>query len=227
MSKNTEVSNVSRRLFLTVAGGAAAANSFAVGEAVSSAVNPLPSNPTNYLVTIDVSTNPISYSYTDGSGKHRANRLTVSGNDTIAWNVTTPPYSAGRPKYHITILCVKETPLVDKKHNNNPLFEIHGSEIEANAGTVMANIDTDASGSYEYYVAVTDDNTGQTYTDDPKIIVGGKGTYEQGELIKNANHLIAEAHKLEDAAGSNRGLKEKIQSIEKDLEEVVQKLEQL
>ena len=225
MSKNTEVSSVSRRLFLAVAGGAAAANSFAVGETVSSAVKPACPKPTSYAVTIDVRTDPFSYSATDACGNtHKANRHAVTGGDSAAWNVKTPLATGATLNYHITIFCVKETPLVDFNTGTNPVFALHGATAEANAGTVKAKIDTEASGSYEYYVAITDDNTGITYTDDPKIIVGGGGTYEQA-LIKNANDLIEEAHKLKDAAGSDRALKDRIQSIEKNLGEVVHNLE--
>jgi hypothetical protein len=225
MSRNSDVSNVSRRRFLAVAGGMAAANSFVTGEALSSAVPP-PPPPTTYLVTVDIRTNPISYTYTttSGGGVHKANRLKVNEDDIVKWKVTTPLTTLY--KYHMTIFCVRDTPLADT--NGNPVFAIHGSEVDADAGRVKAKIDSDTSGSYEYYVAVTDDATGKTYTDDPKIIVGGSGTFEQrDELIKDAHQLIAEARKLEDAAGSNHALKEKIESIERELGEVVVKLEQL
>lgn len=226
MFRHSEVSNVSRRRFLAVAGGVAAANSFAKGEALGSPVPP-PPPPTTNLVTIDITTNPLSYSYTimnGGGTAHKANRLKVNGLDTVKWNVKTSVTTGY--KYHVTILCVRETPLADT--NNNPVFAIQGSEVEADAGKVMAKIDTDATGTYEYYVAVTDDKTGKTYTDDPKIIVGGSGTFEQKkELIRDAHQLIGEAHKLEDAAGSNHVLREKIESIEKELGGVLDELERL
>jgi len=224
MSRNSVVSNVSRRRFLAVAGGVAAANSFATGKALSPAVPPPP--PTTYLVTIDITANPISYTYTTTGvgGVHKANRLKVNESDIVKWKVKT--FLSTGYKYHMTILCVRETPLADT--HGNPMFAIHGSEVEADAGAVMAIIDADTSGTYEYYVAVTDVPTGKTYSDDPKIIVGGSGTLEQREeLIKDAHQLIAAARKLEDAAGSNHALNEKIESIEKELEEVVGKLEQL
>src|SRR5579862_4675942 len=105
MFRKSDVSTVSRRRFLAVAGGVAAANSFSKGEALSSAVPLPPPPPSTNLVTIDITTNPVSYSYTILSGDgsvHKANRLKVNGKDTVQWNVKTSLTTGYQD--HVTIL---------------------------------------------------------------------------------------------------------------------------
>src|ERR1022692_3627119 len=110
MIGNPDCSHVSRRRFLAVAGTAVAANSFAVGQDASHAKTPasrLASFP--YVVTIDITTNPISYRCVGRNGLvHNAYRLNMTTDDTVTWTVMTP----NKP-WNLTILFVRETPLAD------------------------------------------------------------------------------------------------------------------
>lgn len=209
MSRGSDVSNVSRRQFLAVAGTVGAASSVALGEASSFAPAPPPA-PVRHPVTIDVTTtNRISY--VDGSG-HNVYRLTVKAGDGVTWKAKTTG-----TKHHVTILFLKDTPLIDA--NNKPVYAVHGSEGDEAGSGIGGMIDPGASGAYEYYVAVFDNDTGLTYTDDPKIIVGGGGTRDtRTELIEAAGEL------KQAALSSPPAQREKIESIENRLEELIDQL---
>jgi hypothetical protein len=162
MSRKPEPSNVSRRQFLAVAGSVAAASSFAVGKDAGSA-QPLPATqtPANPVVTIDITKAPISYS---ASG-HNAYRLKAKNRDIVKWQAIT-----SSTDHRVTILFLKDTPFSDG--NKKPVYAFHGSQDDEKKKGIGGTIDDDASGTYEYSVAVFDDKTNLTYTDDPKIIVG-------------------------------------------------------
>ena len=105
----------------------------------------------------------------------------VSPGQTVIWQAAT-----SNTAHRTTIFFLpNHTPFVDR--NNNPVHAFHGSNTDESTGgqeigshaTIGA-----ASGSYEAYIAVFDDNSGLTYTDDPKIIVGRPGEGEELTDIK-------------------------------------------
>jgi hypothetical protein len=186
MSTDSDASSVSRRQFLAVASGAAAAGSMSVGNVLASPPPPsTPNPPTNYLVTVDVTTRPISYTIPGPSPtapRKRVYRLKVSSNDTVTWEAKT-----NGPKHRVTVLFLKETPLIDTGNNNQPLYAVHGSESQP---ALAGKVDADASGIFEYSVAVFDDNAGGlTYTDDPKIIVGSGNSITLTDVLQEVEAL--------------------------------------
>jgi hypothetical protein len=111
MSGKSDFSDVSRRQFLAVAGGVAAASSLGVGENGSSAqASPL-TTPVHYLVTIDVTSGSPLYSAID-QGTHlpvslsNHNRdLSVNPGDSVKWQVITKiTPSDPTPVHRTTIL---------------------------------------------------------------------------------------------------------------------------
>ena len=207
MALNADSSNVNRRRFLVVS-GAAAASSLALGSSLGS-TQALATAPVDPLVTIDITKSPISYTV---SGNN-AYRLAVKGGDTVNWKATTTG-----PKHHLAILFVKETPF---SLNKQPVYAFHGSEIDEAGAGIGGSIDANASGTYEYYVAVFDSATNLTYTDDPKIMVGSGNLTVDAEL----KELILLHSELEDvAARSDPTLRKKIESIDEKLEKLIDKL---
>lgn len=212
MSMNSDASNVSRRQFLAAAGSVAAASSFALGKDSGSAQSP-PPPPVVYKVTIDVTKAPISYSMTDPNGVvHNAYRLRAETGDKVTWTV-----KPSKTQYHVSILFLKETPLNDT--NGNPTYTVLGSDQTTIPPMV---IDKDASGTYEYYVGVVDDYTKQTYSDDPKIIVG-TGNFEARATITSA---LDELRKTAEDVERKREheLEKQIESVEKKLERAIDEL---
>ena len=208
MSTDSDASSVSRRQFLAVASGAAAAGSISVGKVLASP--PPPTAPFNYTVTIDVSTTPISYTVVDSSGAvHNAYRLRVKSNDKVSWKMK----SGGAQ--HGTVLFIRDTPLVDANNNNNPLFAVDTSN------PVVGLVDQGASGIYEYYVAVFDPTTNKTYTDDPKIIVGSGDIVVAAELEPILNTVLGEVKELKPSSSDQR---RRVESIEDNLERIIKKL---
>jgi hypothetical protein len=204
MSRYSDASNVSRRQFLAVAGSVVAANSLAVGEGSGSAQalsHPLTSGP--YLVTIVVANNAISYRAQDGLGHSVvANPLTIGGaGETVTWKV-----DIGGKKYHLAIIFLK-TPLVNS--SNKPVYAVSGTESDEGTNKIGGMIGSKASGTYKYFVRVIDDTTDIEYPDDPIIIVG---------KAPNAREQLIEAD------GQLKEVREKIDTIEKELGEVIDKL---
>ncbi|MFZ3263436.1 MAG: hypothetical protein WA172_05515 [Terriglobales bacterium] len=132
-----------------------------------------------YTVTIDVTqSGRISYTYVTkpGDPPALASRLSVSsGKDTVCWVAKT-----SGTNHHILILFVKESPFQsDPSNAAKAQYMLIGTQAdEANcAGPnkgIWGNVYAPA-GAYKYYVAVLDDAKGETYTDDPQIIVGNGG----------------------------------------------------
>jgi plastocyanin len=213
VSKVLDVSNVSRRKFLVAAGSVAAASSIAAGNVSSLAAAPtrprtLATNP----VTIDVTTTPISYTL-PGTPPQNAYRVKVQGGDKVTWKVKT-----SGANHRVAILFLKDSPFVDS--NQNPVYAFEGSQTDEGGSGIGGNamIDTNASGTYEYYVAVFDDVTHRSVSDDPKIIVGSGNLDAKAELIEAAGEL------KQAALSSPPAQREKIRSIENKLEELIEDL---
>jgi plastocyanin len=203
MPRNSNASNVSRRQFLAVASSVAAVSSLAVAKA-SSLEPPSPEDPS---VVIDITTSPISYSVAG----HHAYRLNADPGDRVTWTAKTTG-----PKHHLAILFLKETPLVDA--SNRPMYAVHGSEIDEAGSGIGGTIDNDALGTYEYYVAVFDNATNLTYTDDPKIIVG------TGNAEAQINLARGDLKRAEAQLSSKPKQQKQIESIEHELEHLVNDL---
>jgi plastocyanin len=211
MSRNPDTSKVSRRRFLAAAGSVAAASSFATGKDTESVpALPPPTAPTAYDVTIDVTRSPISYSYPSLTVPQPAYRLKVKTGDTVTWTAKSPG-----PKHCVSIVFKKDTPLIDR--NGRPIYTLLWSErIETPKGP-QVTVDPDAAGIYEYSVAVLDEGTQVSYTDDPKIIVGSGGLDGEAQLT-----LAKEA--LKDAAQLEPARRGEIENIEKQVEHVLSEL---
>ena len=76
------------------------------------------------------------------------------------------------------------------------------------------------SGTYKYYAAVFDDKNQETYTDDPKIIVGGGVEDVQAEIGSALNDLKRAEEKL----SSKHKLQEQVKSVEHKLEHILGEL---
>jgi len=169
----------------------------------------------NYDVTIDVTTVPISYSYTDEkSGElQSAYRLPVAGKDTVSWRVKI----ADSNPHCLTIVFTSATPLADAE-NGRPVFTVLGTESEGTGGEINALIDAEASGTFEYNVVVFDRKTKKRYMDDPRIIVGTGG-------ITAAAQIREVLRELKGIERSDPTLTKKINSIKRRLENVINELE--
>lgn len=210
MSGKSESSNVSRRQFLAVAGSVAAAGPFAVGKSMSSALPPPAPSPVDYPVTIDI-TNPHTFKYSTPTQSDASVLKHVAANQTFTWAVKTP--STG--KYRVTILFLKTTPFADV--NKNPVYAFEGDSGQGGVGGKISASPSD--GTYKYYVAVLDDTTGLTCTDDPKIIVGN-GDDARAEIASALGDLKDADTKL----SSRPKVQRQIESVEHKLEYLIDEL---
>jgi len=175
-------------------------------------------------VTVDVRSGSIVYSAGDKATVPPTNvplsnnrDLTVKPGDTVAWQVLSNKMGNNPPAHRLTILFLpNQTPFVDK--SGNPVYAFEGSKGDDGgpnlSGTINPNITCE---EYEFYVAVIDDAGGQTYTDDPKIIVGNaimdttNGKLIDVKLIHDAGSDLQEAARL------NSALRKTIESAERKL----------
>jgi hypothetical protein len=207
MSRNFDAGNVNRRQFLAAAGTVAAASSFALGQDSDPAQTSHPLTAADYVVTIDVTTTPISYKAQDAQGNvvnMPNNGLMVSPKDKVRWKVHTR-----HNHHHLTIgfFNTPTTPLVDA--SGYPLYSVSGSEADEATNKIGGMIDLNATGTYKYSVRGKDDDPqGMPFADDPTIIVG---------------HLSARAMLIE-AQGELKQVKDQIESIEKQLGAVIDEL---
>lgn len=208
MAKNAEAWNISRRRFLAVSGSVAATSSLALGKHSTLFASPLPPPPVaDYPVTIDVSDrNHIKYS-TPKKGDAYILDNVITG-DTISWTVKS------LNKFHLAILFPDDTPFADA---NGSVQGLLGSQADASQGKIGGKINAD--GDYEYWVIVHNDDTGETYTNDPRIIVGKLNEAEK-EIQSALDDLKAADQKLSDKPK----LKEQIRTAEQKLKEIIHEL---
>lgn len=166
----------------------------------------------SYIVTIDVTTNPISYSVskngTPQSGS--AYRLYVANGDSVAWNVTT-----GNNDSYSAMIFFPTTPLYDRT-SGRPTNSI----VWSDRATPSPVSKVDASfATYEYHVAVNDEVKKKTYSDDPKIIVGSGNMGVEAKIRSAIDDLIqADTQlsgnpKLEEEAKRIEAIKNELQHI--------------
>ena len=172
----------------------AAATSLTVGASSEAAPPPTASK---YVVTIDVSVTPYSYTYPTANGTASAYKLPVNRGDTVAFVARTPKGS----KHFAAVIFLSESPLVDSSGRPVPaiLWPEHNPPQPL-------TVDLEAAGTYEYRIVVFDRETETPYTEDSKIIVGG-GTMRTADLVRQL-HEVAEACPQE---------RKRIEAIEQDL----------
>ena len=214
MSDNSAKSMLSRRSFVAATGTVVASTALGRGT-VSGIAQPVPSPPitVDYPVTIDLlPNNKLVYKV---RGAIAPDPLPVKVDKTITWSVN----DHGKP-YHITILFQKkQTPLVDP--NGAPLNAVHGSHQDEGTLKVGGKVRRGAQGhSYKYAVAVFDDYTGVTYSDDPKIIVGTGSD----DAIQELSSALEEVKDAERALSDRPKQKEKAKSIESQLDKLIAEL---
>jgi len=213
MSNNSDKSMLSRRNFVVVAGTAAATTVLGCGT-VSGTAKSLLSPPTaaDYAVTIDLLPNNKLVYKVQGT---TADPLPVNVGKTITWRVNP----SGK-KYHIAILFKnKKTPLVDL--HGTPLNAVHGSDQDEGTLKVGGTVGPAAQGHrYKYAVAVFDDDTGATYSDDPKIIVGTGSD----DAIQELSSALEEVKEAVVALKDRPKPEEKAKSIESQLNKLIDEL---
>jgi len=198
MSENSEASNVSRRHFLAVAGSVAAASSFAAGNDGES-TKASTTAAKQYVVTIDVTGDQISYRIPGPPGPVDARILTVSLGDNIKWKVKS---AAPNPKHHGALLF----PVTSPFSSTSSLQWTENDDAAAGYGVGAAqNV-----GQHKYSVAIYDRVVHKLYLDDPKIIVG------------SGNNAITQLMEARKELAEVRG---QIVSIEKEIESAVDKLQ--
>jgi|HubBroStandDraft_6_1064221.scaffolds.fasta_scaffold01852_5 hypothetical protein len=214
MPRNPDVSSVSRRLFLALAGGAAAANTLAAGfDPEPTQTAPVAPAVADYPVLVDVRT--------ADSVKNRP-KYTVRQNDAtivdgvligqkFSWQVWTKSHPDN--KYHLAVIFKNGlTPFVDA--NSQPKYAFYGTEQDEGTGGlgIDAKIGPKVTPGeeYDYYVVVFDRKLTQIYVDDPSIIIGDG-------LIAAEKNLIKASNELKKAASEYALKRDKIRSIEKQL----------
>jgi hypothetical protein len=204
MSKRRDASNVSRRQFLAVAGSVAAASSLTFGRDTNSALPPAPVPVATHPVKISTATKPLSYTtptIPDASILH------VKRGETVAWSATPTT------QYRVAILFFPNTPFTDP--HGNHLYAFEGPDSDAGNGKIGGTI-SGPDGTYPYCVAIFDDASVLTYTDDPKIVVGD-GDDARAEIasaladLKDANAKLSSRPKE----------REQIEAVEHKLEHLV------
>jgi hypothetical protein len=190
MSKNSDVSNISRRRFLAAAGTVAAANSLVAGKAVSTERNTAqpvpPPSPDSYLVTITVRNGSFSYEYSKNNGPsvQMPNKsLTVNRHDQVEWQASVE----GSHRHHGKVRFTGGSPF-----NNN---EFKWTENHKGGGPITTSI----LDEYYYCVGIHDDDVGDVHPDDPKIIVGGRGP--EAQLHQAESELRAVQDKIKSVIG--------------------------
>jgi hypothetical protein len=178
---------------------------------------PLAIGADSHVVTIDVTKSPITYSDTKNGALQSgsAYRLSVGNKDSVVWKAVTPenaPYSA-------MIFFPNGTPFAD--NSGRPVVTI----VWSDRITTSPEADiVEQSGTYEFYVAVYDELHKTSYTEDPKIIVGGGGT-EADVKISSAVDDLQQAHDQLSRNPKLRGQSEQLEAIKKELQHILAELE--
>jgi hypothetical protein len=205
MPRNLDVPNINRRRFLAVAGSVAAASSLAVGQNVDPPQSsPLTATPVHYVVTIDVASGSVIYSVSPPTVD--PHNMCVTDVDEIKWKVI----SAGpSPRHLVAIQFLITTPFVGA--HGHPVSSFQWSEKDDATAVGFGGGLAQTIGTHEYCVAVYDEVAHKLYLDDPKIIVG-------------TGHLDVKRKVIEAERGV-REAREKLESIENILTNVIQKME--
>lgn len=187
----SEGSDVSRREFLAVAGGVGAATSFVVPETRSAAAS------ADYVVTVDVTKTPFAYTSPQTPDAYNLH-VDVTKIKTVSWKAVSQGSN-----HSMGIFFPKETPFLNPS-DGRPMYALLWSDREESANPIIANLDPYASGKYEYRIAVFDKQTGKTYSEDPRIIVGSGNI----ELIAELSEIKGEIESLEESSHSEEAKRE-------------------
>jgi plastocyanin len=200
MPSKTEALHLTRREFVAGAGSVVTSGfMIVVDNSIASVHSPRP--PATHTVIMDVRSGSIQYNDKD---------LSVSKGDVVHWQAKTRG-----SKHHLSVIFSPTTPFTD---NHNPVYGFYGSQDDENHGGIgkNASIDTNASGTYKYWVLVGDDDNGGIFPDDPKIIVGG-GNPALADLLAAKEYL-------ERAVISDPSLKDRLAPLEEKLFQVISSL---
>jgi hypothetical protein len=215
MSRNSDVSNVSRREFLAVAGGVAATGYLTIGKDSTLAQAPCPGTVTSHPVTMTPDPAKKTIKYTTPPSND-ASTLCVNPQDTVTWAAKT----SGR-KHQSVIMFSPNTPFVDKT-SGEMVYSFYGSESDEPIGGNVI-VSPYASGDYKYNVLIFDQMNNKTYPDDPKIIVGGSGPAATAELsaalleLKKAKALLSRKPNTEKQAEHIESIVNELAMIRKEL----------
>lgn len=164
-------------------------------------------------IKLDVTINPNHITYQSDDGAADPSNLPVMHNDVVTWKAKTHG-----PKHHLALIFAPLTPFVDVD-TGFPVFAFFGSEVnESHGGGIGSNASIGPhvlETGYEYLVAVWDDESKKTYSNDPKIIVGTGYNAAEAEL-ESAKEKIKRAEELGDSS-----LKEKLIPIQKNLQDII------
>jgi hypothetical protein len=198
MQMNSSALRVTWRRVLTLAFGIAGATHLVMAQ--------------TRTVTIDVMTSPISY--LDPQQPGSAYRLCVAKGESVLWQAVTAKPNNGR--YSAMVFFPNGTPFADTA--GRPITRIVWSE---RTSTDRQAAVVEKSGSYEYYVAVYDEDHQKTYADDPKIIVGSGGVdAEINTAIENLKQASAQLSRDPQLQGKA----DQIEAIQKELQHILAEL---
>ena len=216
MTKTCDFSQVTRRQFIVGAGCIVTDGCLIINPSIP-AISETASPPSGkkHVVTLDTTQNTAGaatniITYTDETGAP-ATSLSVDKNDVVIWKAKT-----SGSKHHLSVIFSPTTPFTD---NGNPVYAFHGSQAdEGNGIGKNATIDPNAPAtSYKYSVAVWDEATNSSYSDDPTIRVGGGGNAALADLITAGKAL-------QRAVEADPALKAQIDPIEKNLQQIISQL---
>jgi hypothetical protein len=224
MSKDQQVSNVSRREFLVGASSAFASGRLIIGKppAVDSDVAHCSApGSTKHEIRISVTPGQSAPTYTDPATGADASLSYAEPGDTVVWRAHT-----GNAKHHLAVIFAGETPFVDK--DCDPVYAFHGGDDEEGNGTgLKASVASTVSDGdvFEYFVGVWDEHDGtktRSWGDDPTIMIGKGGPHL--EIRTAIGKLTAADRLLRRAATDYPPESDEIKGIEKQVEDLIQKL---
>jgi hypothetical protein len=165
-------------------------------------------------VTMDITQNTPPIVYTDQNGANAQTLYVVTG-DVVCWQAHT-----SRTHHHLRVTFNGATPFVD--NNNHPVWGFQGSEADEddciNTGighTAHIASNLSPNSNYKYSVEVWDDDSPKHRFDDPIIKYGGDSAVD---------HLNAATGELNRAVELDSALKERIDALEKQLDQIIRGL---
>lgn len=199
MSATHVDSNLARREFLRSA--AAITTGYLVVGKPSRAVDLSLQPPgSNHVMTFDVTQTPMQC--TISPPQTGANCvLGVYGDDVVHWKAKT----SGQ-KHHLAVLFISETPFRDS--SGNDVWAFHGSDSDEGNGigrNAQIKSGLTPGQTFEFMVAVWDEDNLKTYTSDPTIIIGKGGSSLATAIaqLSAADRLLQKAAALQTPESAN------------------------
>jgi hypothetical protein len=174
---------------------------------------------------LGVASKLFKYTYTDPTGNtgnaYHLNLPSGAGT-TVSWVIlSTKNAATGTQKHSGSIFFAADTPFVDSNTSQRPVQAFSWSETEESStlpSKASLVLDQDASGVYEYRIVVRDSVSGESNTEDPKIIVGGKSPLEV--QLTDVNAKLDEA----DKAKTLEDTKKWVHSAQEELRKIIEEL---